>query len=729
MPRTHRPGGRLRAFATILALVITSGMASTGLASAHGLAGGITKASGDITVTVTPDGSWTVQTQAPLPSWTFSGTTGYPVTNIANSNGSDRLGAYQEVDFTYLGASSRRSGIRSYTDTPVVLFSTTYLTAGANTEAFPIVRTYPRLANHLSYQDADFSPYQFNGANAPDSPLLSFDSKGNSYLLSAADGFQLADTTMDKSGTITAGIIPGVAQLPAGFTHNTVLAFGNSINATYDTWGHALLARSGKASTPGDADVTLDKLGYWTDNGAAYYYSFDAAKGYEGTLQAVIQDFAAKGLPLGYLQLDSWFYPKGSSESWQGNGTNRGGEYVYRAAPDLFPDGLATFQQRIGVPLVTHARWIDTASPYRQQYTISGNVSTDPQFWDDTMRYLKSAGVATYEQDWLSQAAQPVYNLTDPDAYLGGMAAAATMNGLTMQYCMPLPRDYLQSTLYPSLTTTRVSVDRFEPTKWDDFLYDSRLASALGERPWSDVFMSTETNNLILATLSSGVVGVGDPIDKEDVANLAKVVRADGVIVKPDAPVIPTGGTYLAEAAGSKPAMIASTYTQHGPLRDVYVFAYARNGQPTQPIAFRPSSFNITGTAYVYNYFTGTGQVVPSGATFTDTVGSGSYYLVVPIDASGVGFLGDAGKFVSLGDKRISQLSDDGSLHATVVFASGEQQVTLHGYASAPPLVHASDGVVGPVTYDAANHLFSVNLRPGTDNSGSITVSQSKGGR
>ena len=50
-----------------------------------------------------------------------------------------------------------------------------------------------------------------------------------------------------------------------------------------------------------------------------------------------------------------------------------------------------------------------------------------------------------------------------------------------------------------------LSDDRFDRNRWDTFLYTSRFASALGVWPWSDVFMSSETNNLVLSVLSAGV--------------------------------------------------------------------------------------------------------------------------------------------------------------------------------------------------------------------------------
>ncbi|MFJ8603136.1 hypothetical protein ACIREM_31385 [Streptomyces shenzhenensis] len=69
---------------------------------------------------------------------------------------------------------------------------------------------------------------------------------------------------------------------------------------------------------------------------------------------------------------------------------------------------------------------------------------------------------------------------------------------------------------------------------------------------------------------------------------------------------------------------------------------------------------------------------------------AGTYWVVAPVGASGIAFLGDAGKFVSHGDKRIAHLRDDGKVHATVAFAAGEGPVTLHGYAPRKPAVTAT---------------------------------------
>lgn len=511
----------------------------------------------------------------------------------------------------------------------------------------------------------------------------------------------------------------GIGLLPQNFSHQTMLAIGAGINSAYGAWGRAMTDLQKKVRSANDANVTLNKLGYWTDNGASYYYRYIPTKGYTGTLEAVKQDFARHGLPLGYMQLDSWWYPKGVPPDWSQGGR---GIATYTADPTLFPHGLQAFQQQLGLPLVVHARWIDSSSPYRTQYKISGNVSIDPNYWKAVMDYLHKSGVVTYEQDWLSAPAQTNNNLNDPDAFMNDMANAARADDLTLQYCMPDPHHYLQSTLYSNAVTTRVSSDRFTRPRWDTFLHDSRLASALGVWPWSDVFMSTETDNLLLSTLSGGMVGVGDRLGTESKTNLMQAIRADGVIVKPDTSMVPTDETYVADAQGRQSPMVAVAYTNHTNLVDAYVFAYSRSSNISQTATFVPDRLRMSGKAYIYNYFTGSGTVIDAGQSFSSRVSSGSYYIVAPIGPSGIAFLGDTSKFVSLGLKRISQLADNGVIHATITFAPGERSVTLHGYAPLPPQISANNGSVRSISYNPGTHLFSFSVIVGTASTASILI-------
>jgi hypothetical protein len=721
----RQPRAVPRRLVGVIVSLVLGFLALSGPGIAHAASTTISEPTG-ITITVDPSGSYTITTQTP--AWTFGGNIGHTLSNITTGSGTDAIGSYQEITFTWQGSVARSGGLRTYASKPAVLFTTQYLAAASNSEPFPTLTTYPNNPYHLSYQNTAFGVYTLSWNNGQTAPWLSFDGNDNAFLLSPATNYMTATLTKNSDGSLSSGISSSISSLPQNFTHKTLLAIGAGINTIYNTWGSAITALSGKTRAANDSDVTLNTLGYWTDNGATYYYNYDSSQGYEGTLEAVKSDFASKGIPLGYMQLDSWWYPKCSADTWQGCSTNnRGGEYTYTADPTLFPDGLSHFQQTLGLPLVTHARWIDSSSPYRSQYQMSNNVSIDPNFWNTIIGYIHSGGVITYEQDWLSGPATANLNLTDPYAFLNDMASAAQTDGLTMQYCMPTPAHYLQGSMYSNLTTMRVSNDRFDSSKWDQFLYDSRLGLSLDIWPWTDVFMSTETNNLLLSTLSGGMVGVGDAIGSESASNLFKTIRPDGVIVKPDTSIIPTDETYIGDAQGTTPAMVAYTYTDHTGLRDAYVFAYKRGSASTEPATFTLNELGITSAAYVYNYFAGTGTVVNAGGSYSDTVGSGSYYIVAPVGQSGIAFLGDKNKFVTSGHKRISHLADNGTVQADVAFAAGEGPVTLFGYAPVAPTVSASNGSVGAVTFDSNTHLFSFSVSAGSNSSASITVTPGSG--
>ncbi len=660
---------------------------------------------GDLHVHVDPDGTYTLT--APRPAWTFSGTVDHAVTDIATHSSADKVGRYVETDFTVNTSSPVVDGIRLYTGQPIVLLTQRYLAAAAPI-AFPVLKTYPRGLHHMSYT-GKFGIYTFQKLD-PASPWLFFNSQGQAFLLSPAEDFLVAHDTMDANGTLRFGLAAAITHVPRGYTRQTLLTLGSRINATYDLWGRAMTALQGKTPVGNEATTELKYLGYWTDNGAAYYYNDDTALGYEGTLLAVRRDFQQAGIPLGYMELDSWWYPKGSSATWQGNGYERGGIYQYTASPDLFPSGLADFQRRLGLPLVVHARWIDASSPYRATYRMSGNVITDPRYWQAIAAYLVGAGVVTYEQDWLADLAHTDLNLTDPSAFLDNMAAAMQTRGIDLQYCMPLPADLLQSVRYANLATVRVSDDHFAENHWDSDLFDSRQASALGLWPWTDVFDSGQTDSLLLSVLSGGIVGVGDPLGALDAENLRRAMRGDGVLVKPDAPIVPDDDAYLGEATGADQPMVASTYSDHGRLRYLYVFAY--HHQSAAKATFAPDDLGASGSVYVYNYFRGTGQVVAAGAAYHDAVGSGSYYIAAPIGPSGIALLGDLGRFVSMGAQRIGGVVDTGILRATIRFGRGERSVTLSGYASAAPRVEAIGGSTGAVSFDAATHLFHAAVSP-----------------
>ena len=313
------------------------------------------------------------------------------------------------------------------------------------------------------------------------------------------------------------------------------------------------------------------------------------------------------------------------------------------------------------------------ASPYVAHYKLSNQVPIDPRYWDLIMRYLRDNGVRTYEQDWMNDKALPrLDHAADADLFLDGMAHMARKYGVGLQYCMPLPRHFLQGSRYSNLHSIRTSGDGFERGKWTQFIYGSRFASALGIWPWADVSFSQDRENVLIANLSAGIVGVGDRLSaasdpngdynpswcKKDVdcrtpnvENLRRVMRTDGVLVKPDSALVPTDQSYL-----DTTTMVASASSGSSA---VYLFAYSRlprvSGVSSETsVEIDPKALGFVGAVYLYRYFDKMGEVILSGHTKKMTVDrQGTYLILVPVEQNGLAILGDPNLFVSMGRQRV----------------------------------------------------------------------------
>jgi len=677
--------------------------------------------------------------------WTFAGEIGKPILNLQKLNGRDKIGPFQALVFQWKGKVPLQGTIQLYNGKSIVLFDLAYLKETEKPASpFPDFVEFPRL-QPFSFTDRSFSYPAFDlEENA--TPWLFFNKKDAAFLLSPASNFMIARLRGSKTGRLASGLNSGVHGLPEGFSHRTLLVLGKGINRVWEIWGQALTDLQGKKRPANDADIGLKYLGYWTDNGGTYYYNFDLQKGYEKTLLDLMASYREKGLPFHYLQLDSWWYPKTFTRPSGDKAENPhprnpkmppakwnryGGMLEYVADPDVFPDGLGGFHKKLGLPLITHNRWIDYESPYRQKYKISGVGAVDPKWWDDVIGQIVSWGVVTYEQDWLSA----IYNNSPEmqttvwagEAFMSNMARACREHGLTMQYCMAQPRHFLQGSKYSNLTTIRVSGDRFKRVCWANFLYTARLASALGIYPWVDVFRSWEVPNILLATLSAGMVGPGDPYAEENAENIFRAVRKDGVIVKPDAPLVPTDESFLRQAKNKEAPITGFAYTDFGGQRIYYFFAWNPGGK-AQKITLPPKSLDLKQRAILYDYFSGKIRVLKNGKRVrvklaardtTDKLGAKKtddwgYWIVSPVGASGIALIGDVGKFVTAGKKRLAVLADSPEgLKADVWFAPRENQVELLGFAQSRPRVRAENGRAGAVQFDSRSGLFRVAISPG----------------
>ncbi len=677
--------------------------------------------------------------------WKFEGSIGRPMLTLQKQSGRDGIGPFQSLIFQWKENVPLEGKIQLYANKPIVLFQLIYLKkAEKQAKPFPTFLRFPDHLKTLSFQDRHFSPPKFvleDGAT----PWLFFDKSRRAFLISPADYFMIAQMTGQKEGAIRRGLNTGVRNIPRGFTESTLLVLGKGINRTWDAWGHALTDWHGKKRPANDADIGLNYLGYWTDNGGTYYYNFDTTKGYRQTLLDLMNYYRKREIPFHYLQLDSWWYPKTFTSASgkkpknphprnpkmpKGIWNRYGGMLLYEADTTLFPGGLGAFHKELGLPLITHNRWIDWESPYRKKYKIFGVGAVDPNWWDNVISKIASWGVVTYEQDWLDHIYQysPEMQTTTwaGEAFMDNMARACAEHGLTIQYCMAMPRHFLQAAKYDNVTTIRVSGDRFKKKRWKNEMFGSRLASALGIYPWVDVFRSWETGNMLLATLSAGMVGPGDPMGKEDAENIFRAVRRDGVIVKPDVPLVPTDGTYWNLARKSNAPLAGWTLSDFGKMKIYYVFAWNPDGK-AHKIVFQPKFFGLNQNAVLYNYFTGKVRILKKGKKIkwklaaqalndpfgAKKTGDWAYFVLAPLVRSGVALLGDVHQFVPAGKKRINRIDPTSNgLKTEVLFARGESEVELLGFARHRPKIFAQKGQANLISFDKKTGLFHAKVSP-----------------
>ncbi len=709
----------------------------------------INASSAGISVSVNPEkGDYIIH--AGNSRWTFKGTVGQPLSDVTTSSGRDSIGSYKMIRFNWKSDHAYRAAIRRYDEKPVLLF---LLTTPNKTDhiktTFPSFTIFPDSMHHFSYGNDAFAPPKFSLTNTS-TPWLFFNDRGQAFILSPASDFIVSKMIGDGQHNIASGLNQKLKDLPARFTHKTILVLSNHIHAAWACWGEALRSMYGTRRPGNESDPILKYYGYWTDNGADYYYTYDKSKGYGGTLQAVKKRYQKEGIPIGYMQLDSWWYEKSKygpdsprnakymendhrSFSEKGDWDNPGGMLIYQADKDIFPHGLKYFYQQVQVPLVVHNRWIDPRSPYHKKYNITGYAATDPAFWNHIAGHIKSVGVTDYEQDWLNviynHTPEMAVNLLVGNAFTDNMARAMESRGIDMQYCMAMPRFFMQGVKYNNLITIRTSNDRFGPTKWRHFLYTSQLAYSMGIWPWCDVFKSHEAGNMIVSVLSGGVVGTGDALGKEDMANIRKAARTDGVLVKPDAALLPLDSDYIHAASHAHKPMLAYTYTRQNNVRTNYVFAYVPP-HSSDEISFTPSNFDLRmkGAVVIYDPLTGSMQKMNADSTFTDTLSDAStisgnssyhytYYILAPITPVGIGFFGDKGKITATGRQRIPILkSTFEQLTVQVAFAKGESSVYLHGYYEKPFTTNH-----GTLNLNPDQHTFVLNVSA-PENSGHVTI-------
>ena len=133
-------------------------------------------------------------------------------------------------------------------------------------------------------------------------PLMLFSAAGRALMMSPAEHFFVALHSTMRDARIEAGVKASVRFIPAGFTYDTVIYVGPSVNVTLVGWGDHLLGRTGKHRVDPYADFVLSHLGHWTDAGAYHYQNPAPYPDYEQALLAVKEDAEDRKIPYRYAQ-------------------------------------------------------------------------------------------------------------------------------------------------------------------------------------------------------------------------------------------------------------------------------------------------------------------------------------------------------------------------------------------------------------------------------------------
>ncbi|KAI3383934.1 hypothetical protein SNEBB_006843 [Seison nebaliae] len=298
-------------------------------------------------------------------------------------------------------------------------------------------------------------------------------------------------------------------------------------------------------------DPLLDFIGYYTDNGAYYYYNA------VGTTYDNILNQIKKKFNFFSYQIDSWWYKKDAANiatiSW---------------SPDnnVFSDSIVDFAEELDRPIIAHnkmwsydvvyASYNGGMFPFFPDKLSGLSLPATQDFWDWLFAYGKKWKLATYEQDWMNHQTMDFTplktNINLGENWLSQMNIGAKKFNISIQYCMALPRHTMEAVRQSQVTHVRVSDDyatslKFKFPQWKIGI-TSIFVLSLGLRPHKDTFWSTKSepgnpkyaNNreispgaeLTISVITGSPVVPGDAINKIDKELLSTSSRNDQRVLR-----------------------------------------------------------------------------------------------------------------------------------------------------------------------------------------------------
>jgi hypothetical protein len=398
------------------------------------------------------------------------------------------------------------------------------------------------------------------------------------------------------------------------------------------------------------------------------------------------------------------------------------GMLTWEPRADLFPDGFGTLRQRLGgLPLTFHSRHFSQQSPY---FAAAAGQSAIAAWCDGAYAHPATAhllellmaqaagwGAITYEQDWMVESFLGVRGLREvagrARAWQESLDHAAAEHGLTLQWCMATPADFLQTVTLRNISSIRTSGDyRYlfdNGLNWVWFLQTNALARALGLHPFKDTFISNPDPGrghadpyaeveALLAGLSTGPVAIGDQLGCANRDIVMRTCREDGVLIKPDVPLAAVNRCFRANAYFEDTPLIGETYSEHPAGRWHYV-AIFNASRARHPLRTAVALADLTdapppGPVLLYAWRTRRWQRLEPDGCWECTLGfqEWDYYVVCPLLPGDLTVFGDVDKYATVGDRRIARITATQPGAAFDVLGAPQTWVEVHGYAAVRPI-------------------------------------------
>ena len=553
-------------------------------------------------------------------------------------DGSDKLGSWNGTQMTWsAGKTPFVTSVKNYARGNLVVFSYSFPEgatgmasnhSGVSTN-FPALSLDPAqvwsgAAKVLSWQGSFVTAHRDRTFGSASGPYVFYDSHdvsaGRVVVASPLDHFMVtsqAESLFDgKSATWVPGVSGTVESVPAGFQQSFLLFQGQGVTQTIYDWG---LLLQKLYETTRLYDVTLDKIGYQTDNGAMYCF---CPRDCDNVLLNVKKYLDGIGVPLGYLSFQGdWWHGSGGApwcvSEWITN--NR------------YPMPLADFHSKLGIPLQLYAPYFcndtkyardnggnftmvtsDTSLPGCKDFLFKDPAPEESRrFYDWLYAYGKAFGMVSYEPDFMNQNynCMPTFtkDTTSAVTWMKGMNDAGMAANVSVQWCFATPSNLLEALTLPAVTNFRASFDYYYGGSYNIGL-SSLLIWSLGGAPSKDTFWTTDNAPLgpesggcdrkrgcpadhdnatcelhtILSVMSTGPVGFSDAIGKTNASLIMRTCSSDGTLLKP------------IKAITSIDATLSAT---NPPPGDVYMTFDGES--PSSPQAYYVLSFNMRTSWYL----------------------------------------------------------------------------------------------------------------------------------